>query len=229
MGQNPFNSTTSGLVPNANLLGAPGAITVSSQTSQAVGVGSMSFQVQPQCAFAPGMFVSVVNQNNNAVYMVGVVTSYSGTTLVINSLASNGSGSYAGWSINLSGPPIPTAPNPLTSALQSVALPNTSPTIDASGANYSLAAGASFGLAAGSGLLIATEYTYGSTALILLGGSSVSLVGQSKSGATYAWAATSTPSSSQIGIYYSSGYIIKNGAAAACKLGFAAIRTNASN
>lgn len=114
MSTNPFINTTSGLSPNAGVIGTPGAITANSSTSATVGVGVFSFQVPPQAAWAPGMFVSVVNSANSADYMSGTVVSYSGTTLNLNISASGGSGTFSSWLINLSGvnggAPGPTGP-----------------------------------------------------------------------------------------------------------------------
>lgn len=103
MTQNPFINTTSGLAPNAGVVGVPGAITASSVTSQTIGTGTFSFQVPAQAAWAPGMFVSQVVPSNPANFMVGTVVSYSGTTLVVNNTASAGAGTYSTWAINLSG------------------------------------------------------------------------------------------------------------------------------
>ena len=103
MTSNPFINTTSGLAPNAGVVGTPGAITATSATQQTIGTGTKSFQVQPQAAWAAGMFVSIVDSANSANYMSGVVASYSGTTLVVNCTLSGGSGTYSSWLINLSG------------------------------------------------------------------------------------------------------------------------------
>lgn len=100
---NPFINTTSGLAPNAGVVGIPNAITGTSTTSQTIAVGSLQFQVQPQAAWAPGMFVSVVSAASNNNFMTGVVQSYSGTALTVNVLSMGGSGTFADWLINLSG------------------------------------------------------------------------------------------------------------------------------
>lgn len=105
MTTNPFINTTSGLSVNAGIVGSPGAITATSSTSQTIATGTLSFQVPTQAAWAPGMFVSVVYANNSSDWMAGTVVSYSGTTLVIDVSATNGSGTYASWLINLSGAP----------------------------------------------------------------------------------------------------------------------------
>ena len=103
MGTNPFLPSTSGLQPNAGVNGAPGAITAVSTTSQTISSGLLSFQVPNQAAWAPGMIVSVVSSANSNNYMWGTVSSYEGTTLVIDVLGTGGSGTFASWLINISG------------------------------------------------------------------------------------------------------------------------------
>lgn len=92
--------------------------------------------------------------------------------------------------------------------------------------SFTIASGAEIVIATGSGLIILTDSTTGSTGLFLLGGGGVAYLGQS-SGAV--WAATSTPSASQIGVYYSSGYRIKNGTAATVTLFAATWKTRPAN
>jgi hypothetical protein len=104
MTTNPFINTTSGLQPNAGVVGNPGAITATSLTSQTIGTGVMSFQVPAQAAWAAGMNVSCVSAANPSNSMNGVVQSYDGiSTLIINFLSSQGSGTYANWLINIAG------------------------------------------------------------------------------------------------------------------------------
>jgi hypothetical protein len=105
MGTTPFINTTSGLQPNAGVVGEPGAITATSSTQQTIGSGTMQFQVPTQAAWAPGMFVTIVDSANTNNYMSGVVTNYSGTALTVNVSVTNGSGIYSSWLINLSGVP----------------------------------------------------------------------------------------------------------------------------
>ena len=137
MSNSPFISTTSGLQPNAGVSGTPGAITATSTTAQAIGLGTISFQVPTQAAWAPGMFVSAVDASNSSNYMIGVVQSYSGTNLTVDMLAINGAGTISNWLINLSapvltgttGPAGPTGPagaagGPLSANLQGLKITN---------------------------------------------------------------------------------------------------------
>ena len=105
MTSNPFINTTSGLQPNAGVVGTPGAITGTSTTQQTIQLGVMQFQVQAQAAWAPGMFIGIVNQSSPANWMAGVVTAYSGTTLTVDILNFGGSGTYSSWYVNLAGAP----------------------------------------------------------------------------------------------------------------------------
>jgi hypothetical protein len=107
MTSNPFINTTSGLQPNAGVVGEPGAITAASPTSQTIGLGTFSFQVPTLAAWAPGMFISIVSATNPLAYMTGNVASYSNTTLVVNVTGYSGSGIFASWLINLAGSPGP--------------------------------------------------------------------------------------------------------------------------
>ena len=110
MTSNPFVNTTSGLSPNAGVVGTPGAITAFSSTSQAVTTGTLQFQVPPQAAWAPGMFISAVSESAPSNFMTGTVTSYSGTTLTVDILSTGGAGTYVDWQINLAGSVGPVGP-----------------------------------------------------------------------------------------------------------------------
>lgn len=106
MTTNPFIQTTSGLVPNAGLLGTPGAIVATSTTTQTIGVGTFVFEIQAQCAFAPGMWVSITNPENSAQWMWAQVTSYDGISqLTVDTANTNGAGTLNSWAIALAGSP----------------------------------------------------------------------------------------------------------------------------
>lgn len=104
MTTNPFLPTTSGLQPNAGLLGTPGAIVATSTTSQSITTGSLTFDIEAQCAFAPGMWVSITYDSSN--WMWAEVTSYDGISqLIVDVANTDGSGQYAVWAIALAGAP----------------------------------------------------------------------------------------------------------------------------
>lgn len=106
MTTNPFLPSTSGLQPNAGLLGTPGAIVASSTTTQSIGTGSLTFTIEPQCAFAPGMWVSITDSSDITNWMWGNVSSYDGISqLIVDVTQSNGAGQYSTWLIALAGAP----------------------------------------------------------------------------------------------------------------------------
>lgn len=72
-----------------------------SVTSNPVGLGARTFQIQAGKGYVAGQWVSV---GSGALNMVGTVTSYTGTTLVINVVHITGTGSASAWTISLSGP-----------------------------------------------------------------------------------------------------------------------------
>jgi hypothetical protein len=76
----------------------------SSVTSNTIGNGSKTFTVDADLAYIPLQEVLIVNSPSN--HMHGEVTSYSGTTLVVDVNHHTGSGTFASWVINLDGIPI---------------------------------------------------------------------------------------------------------------------------
>lgn len=106
MTDNPFIPTTSGLQPNAGLLGTPGAITATSTTTQSIAEGSLTFSIQAQCAFAPGMWVSITNADDTDQWMWAKVESYDGISqLDVTVTVTNGGGRISNWQIALAGGP----------------------------------------------------------------------------------------------------------------------------
>ena len=78
-------------------------LTDTSATSLAIGAGAKTFTCSAGKQFAAGQFVLVTSSANSANYMHGQVTSYTGTTLVINVLDIGGSGTHADWALSVSG------------------------------------------------------------------------------------------------------------------------------
>jgi hypothetical protein len=75
-----------------------------STTSVAVGTGSRTFTVDAGMALSAGMFVTVAYTSSpTTTYMWGVVSSYSGTTLVVSVAVTAGTGTHANWEISLAG------------------------------------------------------------------------------------------------------------------------------
>ena len=77
--------------------------TAGSTTSLAIGVGSKTFTTQSGLAYTVGARVRAASNATPTNYMEGLVTSYVGSTLVINADTTGGSGTAADWNINLAG------------------------------------------------------------------------------------------------------------------------------
>lgn len=80
------------------------SLLATSTTSTLVGTGARTFTTQASKQFQPGMWLLVVRTSVPTTWMLGQVTSYSGTALAISVSATNGSGTYTDWSIGVSGP-----------------------------------------------------------------------------------------------------------------------------
>lgn len=79
------------------------ALTATSTTSNSIGTGTKTFTVDSaNKAFVPGMALRAADSAAPGTnYMDGVVTSFSGTTLVISMTSSTGSGTLTAWSIGI--------------------------------------------------------------------------------------------------------------------------------
>lgn len=73
-----------------------------STTSVTVGTGSQTFTTQSGLAYSVGARVRATSTGTGA-YVEGLVTSYSGTSLVINVDTVSGSGAHTDWNLNVSG------------------------------------------------------------------------------------------------------------------------------
>ena len=79
------------------------ALIGTSTTSLLIEIAEKTFTTQASKQFAAGMFVLAVSDADPANYIHGQVTSYSGTTLVVNVIDIGGSGTLADWTISVSG------------------------------------------------------------------------------------------------------------------------------
>ncbi len=79
------------------------ALSATSTTSLAIAGGTQTFTTQASKQFINGQYLIIASNANDTNYMHGQVTSYSGTTLVMNILDIGGSGTYADWNISISG------------------------------------------------------------------------------------------------------------------------------
>lgn len=73
-------------------------------TSLTIGTGTKVFETQKGLPFTPGKFILAVNTGTPANYMHGQVISYTGTTLTMDVQSVGGSGTFAAWTISVSGP-----------------------------------------------------------------------------------------------------------------------------
>lgn len=90
---------------------------MTSATSVAIGTGSKTFTVeQTGLQLLPGARMLAASRANVANAMWGTVTSYSGSTLVLNVETVSGSGTLADWNINIAGTPGLTGPQGATGA-----------------------------------------------------------------------------------------------------------------
>ena len=87
------------------------SITDTSTTSLTIGTGAKTLTVSASKQFATGQFILVSYASDSTKYMHGQVTSYSGTTLIINVLDTGGSGTYASWNVSVSGSQGATGPS----------------------------------------------------------------------------------------------------------------------
>ena len=81
------------------------ATTDTSTTSITIGTGAKTFAVTAGKSFQPGMSLKIARTSSPSNWMHGDVTSYAGTTLVMNITTICGSGGpFTDWTITLSGP-----------------------------------------------------------------------------------------------------------------------------
>jgi len=99
---------TSGSVGNTGPTGPTGIgyAGLTSSTSNTVGTGSLTFTTNltaSQTAFGVGQRVRIAYTVTPANYVEGIITSFSGTSLVITSDAFGGSGTYTSWNVVAAG------------------------------------------------------------------------------------------------------------------------------
>ncbi len=92
------------LIDLTNVSQVTNVLHTASSTSNSIGLGTKTFTVPSGLGFFVGQFLLIQDALNTANYMVARVTSYSGSTLVVNAISSAGSGTKTNWTIDLSGP-----------------------------------------------------------------------------------------------------------------------------
>jgi hypothetical protein len=77
-----------------------------STTSRTIGTGALSFTVDTGELYVVGTMVLIASTASPTNWMIAQVTAYDPVTgaLTVNSLATNGSGTFASWTISLTGP-----------------------------------------------------------------------------------------------------------------------------
>ncbi len=103
-------SQTAAAASAASAAAVAGAFVGTSTTSLTIGSGSKSFTTQTGESYTAGIFMTAVSQANSANYMFGQVTSYSGTTLVLNITQTGGSGTLNDWNLSIAGVAGPAGP-----------------------------------------------------------------------------------------------------------------------
>lgn len=96
-------SETAAATSETNAAASAAALIGTSTTSLAIAVASKTFTTQSGKAFNVGRWVLCTSDADPTNYMHGQITSYSGTTLIVNVTNIGGSGTLADWTITISG------------------------------------------------------------------------------------------------------------------------------
>lgn len=97
-------SATAAAASATSAAAAVGNMQATSATSVTIGSGAQTFTTQSGKFFTAGAFVTITSNANPTVnFMNAQITSYSGTTLVVNVQALGGSGAHTDWTISVSG------------------------------------------------------------------------------------------------------------------------------
>lgn len=91
-----------------------GSLIGTSTTSQAIASGTKTFTTQTGGLYGVNVWVMITSAANIANWMFAEVTSYSGSTLIVDVKVIGGSGTYADWNISFTGARGPTGPTGAT-------------------------------------------------------------------------------------------------------------------
>ena len=97
------DSAAAALVSANTAAALAGAFTGTSTTSLTIGTGNKTFTTQAGEQYTAGIYLIATSAATPSAFMFGQVTSYSGTSLVLNVQATGGSGTYADWNLSLAG------------------------------------------------------------------------------------------------------------------------------
>ena len=119
---NASTSASNAATSETNAANYAAALTSTSTTSLLLAVASKTFTTQASKQYATGQWVTAASAADPTKNMHGQVTSYSGTTLIVDVQTINGTGTYADWNLSISGikGATGTIPN-LTGAVTSIA------------------------------------------------------------------------------------------------------------
>jgi hypothetical protein len=98
------NITVTGTATNPIINSLADRYSTSSVTSNTISNGAKTFTVDANLAYIPLQEVLIVNDPTH--HMHATVTSYSGTTLVVNVTSHTGTGTFTSWVLNLDGVPV---------------------------------------------------------------------------------------------------------------------------
>jgi hypothetical protein len=100
---NAAGSATAAAASATDAANQAAALSGTSTTNTLIEVASKSFTTQSGKAFDVGRFVLIASDADEANYMHGQVTAYSGTSLTVNVTNIGGSGTFADWKITVAG------------------------------------------------------------------------------------------------------------------------------
>lgn len=100
---NAATSETNAATSETNAADSAAKLTGTSTTSVAIGTGSKAFTTQADKFFDVGQFVLITSDADEANYMFGQSTAYSGTSLTVDVVKTGGSGTFSDWTIRASG------------------------------------------------------------------------------------------------------------------------------
>lgn len=97
------NAATSASAAATSASDLASAWRATSTSSLAIGTGSKTFATQSGKLFEVGSFVTIAHVGTPTDFMFGQVTAYSGTSLTVSVALASGAGTFADWTITVSG------------------------------------------------------------------------------------------------------------------------------
>lgn len=97
------SAASSATAAAASAAALSGGLSATSTSSVAIATGAKTFTIQASKLFVTGQILIISSDASALNYMHGTITSYSGTTLIMNITDIGGSGTHADWTISVSG------------------------------------------------------------------------------------------------------------------------------